>query len=231
MKALNKFPGIILTAFQSGIWYLKTIQKIAQESMGNEYVFPLKMIQLPFQEINEILPHKMEEAAQMLVPYLKDMKEIQAQPFLLANITLHETFNYYPKTFSKEIHFLSIEDVLIRKLPVTPKKLAILGTAYTMNSGYLKSLIPKNHQVILLNKDLQKKVDDLRITFYNELDKNQAEKTFSELTKQHPEVDFFIISCTELAVALDFFDNKTKFFNLPHLQCEGLVSHYLNNHK
>ena len=31
MKALNKVPGIILTAVQSGVWYLKTIQKIAQE--------------------------------------------------------------------------------------------------------------------------------------------------------------------------------------------------------
>lgn len=231
MTDLDKFPGILLTGVQSGLWYLKTIQSIAQELKGIGYVFPLKIIQLPFQEINAILPHKMEEAAQQLLPYFEEMKKINAQPFILANSTLHETFNHYPPGFSKETQLLSIEEIVVKKLPVAPQKLAILGTAYTMNSGYIKSLIPKNHEIISLNKNHQKKVDDLRITFNHHLDADQAKNVFQELTDQYPEVDYFIISCTELAVALDFFENKTKFFNLSYLQCEGLVSRYLTKHK
>jgi len=227
MKNIHTLPGIILTGVQSGLWYLKTIHEIAQNLNGKTYVFPMKILQLPFEEINAILPYKLNEASKMLAPYFEEMKTIKAQPFILANITLHEVFNFYEPDFYKEIKLLSIDEILLRKLPVSPKKLAILGTTYTMNSGYFQSLIPKNHEVFSLDKKLQEKVDDLRLSFNYNTDCKQAHLVFNELLNTHPEVDLFIISCTELALALECFENKTRFFNLPQLQCEMLIAKHL----
>lgn len=229
MKPLTHFPGILLTGVQSGLWYLRTVQEVAQNAKGVDYVFPLKIIQLPFQEINAILPYKMEEASEKLLPYFNEIKEINAQPFILANITLHEVFNYYSSEFLKQTQCISIQEIVVRKLPIFPKKIVILGTKYTMNSGYFESFIPKQHEVIPLNSSFQKKVDDLRISFYNKVDKNKAVEVYTDLTNTHPEIDLFIIACTELAVALECFENKTKFFNLPKVQCELLVKHYFNS--
>lgn len=224
---MNSFPGILLTGVRSGQWYLQQLQQTARKLKGDEYILPLKILQTPFEEINVLLPHNIEKAAQKLLPYLMEMKQMKAQPFILANITLHETFNFYKENQAEQIPIISISDVLKAKLPKSAKKIVVLGTYYTMSSNYISSQMPEHIYLETIDKGLKEKVNKLRILFNTEVDASFANEVFNELLNTYPDVDCFVLGCTELSLALEYFNTKSPFFNLPKFQCDQLVETYL----
>ena len=84
----------------------------------------------------------------------------------------------------------------------------ILGTAYTMQSGYLQSFIPTESNTILPNSQHLEKVENLRKLYFQSTDAALSSQIWKELQVEYPEVDYFIIACTELSIAFNFFTDK-----------------------
>ena len=214
-------PGLILCGVQSGKWYLKTIHRLYGEKFGNSATPQFLAMQVNFEPINNLLPNKLEEAAPLIAPYFNYF-EVQRQPYILANITLHESvkyFNYKPK------HFISLDNLVQNDSHELTGTVAILGSLYTMNHYFVSEFFP-NNSIITLPTDLQLAVDELRKTYYQSNHPEIAHQVFTELGKL--DVDGFVIACTELADAYTDANIKLSVVNLPELQCQSLINAMTN---
>ena len=205
-------PGILLTGKISGDWYIQTLEGIKTRQPSFDY----EVLQVDFEPINALLPSKMEAAVLLLEPYFAEM-ENRKQPYILANITLHEAVHFF--SFVPE-YFISIEDILQNEIKSMIGTVAILGTIYTMNHSYFSSLLP-NTSIINLPEKIQDEVDDLRKEYYLASNKILAESMFNALN--HLNIDQYIIACTELAVALQDSKAALNTLHIPNLQCNYLL--------
>jgi len=209
-------PAILLTGQAAGTWYTDTLQ----------HLYPTRefhIVQVDFDPINSLLPDKLKEAAPLLEPYFKALENIQ-QPYILANITLHEAVQYF--SFTPK-YFISIVDILDKELSKRSDKVIILGTKYTMNHSFIPSLIPEQ-LVDQLPADLEDEVDELRNVYNHEGDKERSKILFQKLEQDFPDYNF-MIACTELAMVLRDANPspRIKITHLPLLQCEFLVENSL----
>lgn len=221
-----KSVGVIGTGTKAAIWYYETIQKIASEKFGDDFVCPIKLIGVPFAPINAILPYKIKQAGELMIPYFKEMEGMECEKYILANITLHEGVEENKFVFTPNETFIGLDKIVNEYLSVEAKNIMIIGTAFTMEHTFLPNLISKvrpNINCVHPNESTFQKMDKLRSKFYNTTDASLAKSSFNELQNEYPDVDLFVIACTEHALALDCIEDKSRFFNLPYLQCLNLV--------
>lgn len=206
-------PGIILAGENAGKWYINTMNRLVEQISPS---FEYHALQIDFDPINALLPYKMVEAARLLEPHFLKMEQY-LQPYILANITLHEAVQYF--SFSPD-YFISLGRVLEAKEPPPTGKAAILGTKYTMNDSFIRSLF-HDLEFITLSEEVQEQVDSLRKIYMYSEDCKQANKIFEELIRL--EVDHLVIACTELSVAWNGIDKDKRWIDIPGLQCERLI--------
>lgn len=217
--------GIIGTGENAANWYLKKCQEMHRLKHGNSIEVPIKMMKIPFTPINEILPDQMDKAGRLLLPYLHKVDDLDVSRFILANITLHEAIDLQKRNSTVNTPFISLGTVIINHWDSKIKKAMILGTYYTMQSNYLRSLFDDyDVEFITPNKTDFNLIDQLRITYFESPNPVAANKMFDRLKSNYPEVDCFIIACTEHALALDDYTNSFESFNLPELQCLDLIN-------
>jgi len=209
-----KRPTIILTGKAAGQWYIDTMNSNLPSSGKDEKAYHI--IQTEFDPINALLPHKMPLAAMLLEPYFIK-QEVEQTPFILANITLHEAVSLFT---IKPKHFISIEDILDKEFDNKSNKVGLLGTSYTMANDYWKKTFPYL-QFKLLPDELLSEIDDLRKAYFNNTNKALAINVFRQL--QGIEVDYWILACTELALAYDDAGIELPMIHLPKLQCDYLI--------
>lgn len=205
-------PGVLLTGKKAGNWYIQTLDALKKYKPHFEF----NILQVDFDPINALLPYKMEEAAKLLEPYFAVLESHQ-QPYILANITLHEAVQYF--SFTPK-YFISIETILKHESPKSFLKAAIIGTKFTMNHSYIPSLLPDTKPVPL-SEDIQEGIETLRKAYYHSTNKKLAKQIFGNLNDL--DIDCFIIACTELTVALEDSEMNLTTINLPALQCQLLV--------
>lgn len=211
--------GILLTGTESALWYIKQIQLEYAQLKGKDHFFSYQCIQCDFPPINELLPHQMIAAAEMLYPYLRDTFLAESKGFILANITLDEALSRLKAPLPDS--FLSLEKILSRESFVSHAPHYLLGTAYTMESSYFKQLFLKNEvKLSPLTQELKQKVDRLRKTYYKAANPQMATETFSLLNQLEGR---FIIACTELAMAYEDSEVKPSVIHLPKLQLKHLI--------
>jgi len=207
-------PTIILTGKAAGGWYIDMLNSSLPGSEKDEKAY--NIIQTDFGPINTLLPHKMAQAAKLLEPYFVK-SEAEKTPYILANITLHEAVSYFtiePK------YFISIKSIINTETDNRLLIVGLLGTSYTMTCNYWKKNFP-NLQFITLPDNLLQAIDELRKCYYNNTDKALALKVFMQL--QSIEVDYWILACTELAIACDDANIELPMIHLPKLQCDYLI--------
>lgn len=208
--------GIVTTGKLAGEWYVKQAQI---EAKRLNHPVRIEQLQVDFDRINAILPNEIAQASIYLADDLKRLGVEDLNQFILANITLHEAMDLIGDRPSNFIH---IKDILKNEIPAG-SKVMVLGTLYTMQSGYVSSLLKNEVTCVRPVATDEIAVDDLRKLYYKETDKALAHFIWEKLLSSYPEVDYFIIACTELALALDGFKHKERFLNLPQLQCAYLL--------
>lgn len=206
-------PGIILAGKKAGNWYVETLNKLVESAHPS---FEYQTLQIDFDPINALLPDKMKEAARLLEPYFVEF-EMLAQPYILANITLHEAVQYF--SFSPE-YFISIDQIFRNKLLPLNGKVTVLGTKYTMNHSYIKTILP-GLELITLSEKIQNLVDSLRKLYNYSEDADLARELYAELDRL--DVAHLVIACTELSVAWNDISKDKRWIDLPELQCENLI--------
>lgn len=223
-QAYLKESIIIGTGKNAAHWYFQKCKELYQAQNRLIQEFPVKLVKIPFEPINAILPDQMKEAGRLLLPHIHKMDELDVSQFILANITLHEALDLQEE-YKVKRPFISLRTVIANHWNPENKKAMILGTFYTMQSSYLPCLFDDfNVEFITPDKTDFKKIDRLRTTYYNSPNPKAAQNLFDTLKVNYPEVDCFIIGCTEHALALSDYEGYLNCFNLPELQCVDLIN-------
>lgn len=204
---MNK-PSILLTGKNAGLWYRETI---------NHLHIDCDFIQIDFEPINALLPYQIKEASVLLEPYFLELEK-RKQPYVLANMTLHEAiqhFNFAPR------YFKSIGEILNAELGDNSQKGVILGTAFTMQHTFFPSLL-SGIDLVQLPGGLFDAVEQLRKDYNTGINQRLSKRVFEKL--KEVKADKFIIACTELAMAADDVETTLDLIHLPELQCKILQS-------
>jgi aspartate/glutamate racemase len=207
--------GILITGEVAGKWYAQTAQRVALQHAQSMPVLQ----KTDFSSINPLLPEGKTQAASWLKEELNRAHQNQLSPLILANITLHEAYDLLGETYPGFIH---IKQLLAEALP-NAARIMILGTLYTMRSSYVASLLPKHVLQIKASAAHEVLVDELRKIYFSGADANAAKTLWQTLRTTDPQVDFFVLACTELAVAANHFLPKAQIINLPELQISSLL--------
>ena len=215
--------GIIGTGKNAAKWYLEKCREIYQLQHGSNVEPPVKLKSVPFEPINAILPDQMKEAGRLLVPYLREMDDFDVSRFILANITLHEAVEL--QNVSLKTPFISLRTVIANHWDSDIKKVMIVGSYYTMQGNYLPSLfVDFDLDFIAPSEKDFTAIDQLRKKYYKSSKPKDSRTVFDQLKMNYPEVDSFIIACTEHALALADYQKPIRSFNLPELQCLELIT-------
>ena len=206
-------PGIILTGRKAGEWYIDTLNQLVKSINPS---FEYHALQIDFDPINALLPNRIKDAARLLEPYFVELEKFK-QPYILANITLHEAVQYF--AFAPK-HFISIDQLLKKKMRPFNGRIAVLGTKYTMNHSYIKSILP-GLELITLSEDIQNQVDNLRKLYNYSEDVDLAKEIYADLDRL--DMTHLVIACTELSVAWNGISKDNRWIDLPGLQCESLI--------
>lgn len=221
-----QLPGILTTGTRAANWYHLRIQALAREKWGEDFVFGLKSLQIPFEKINSLLPDQLQQAASLLEPYLEEMHHMGAEPFVLGNITLHEALPYLPDISRRRLRLIDLPDILASLDHRPGEKVAILGTHHTMQAAFFSQLMERHgFSVSPLPEDIQAKIDGLRRRYYHHSDPALAQVTFEEIIGSSPPgIDRYVIACTELSIARTDYGHAYRFLDLAELQCRALVT-------
>lgn len=211
-------PGLLLGGVQSGKWYVDTIHSLYRKKYGSNTTPSYLALQVNFEPINALLPSNLPEAARLLEFYFNYFEELQVQPYILCNITLHESISYFE---NKPKNFISIAKLAQDATHNLSGTVTVLGTNYTMNHNYIPSLFP-NFNIVKLPTHLQQAVDELRKIYYHTNHPEMAQKVYKALSQL--DIDYFVIACTELAVAFSDAKMPLQVINLPELQCRYLIN-------
>ncbi len=224
---MDSYAGILVTGINAGIWYFGQLNAQAREKWGADYVLPVKTLTIPFEPINALLPDRLEEAAEKMLPYFHEMEKLGIKKYILANITLHEAFDKVKGRIHNH-RLLHLREIIAQEFADYRQKIMLIGSRYTMNHNYLPSLFNAGNQEFVKASDaMQIQLDNLRKVFYHRRDDEMAAMVFDRLLREHPEVDTFVIGCTEHALAIDKLADKSRFISLPHLQIEYLLNDIL----
>lgn len=211
------FSGVILTGLKSGAWYIEKLHQLYCEQYGENATFPHMALQVNFEPINALLPENLVQASSLLEPYFEYIETCHIKSYILANITLHEGISLFRKPPK---NFISIERILKESVRDKTGSFAVLGTKFTMNHHYISGLI-SDKNLVMLPEQLQNKIEALRKTYFDSQDETFAKSVCVQLYAL--KVDYFIIACTELAVAFSNLNTQLNFINLPELQCRYLL--------
>lgn len=160
--------------------------------------------QLNFEEINELLPHKLEQASVLLAPvYKKMVEDSQVGAIVMPNNTLHEALDQLPSS-PKLVHAGSELRNHLKKCSTL--SVAIAGSQHTSQGTYFPGFVPSTVMVKKIPPSIVTSVDRLRKSYYQGDDITMADKCYAEL-KSLP-VENIVVACTELSLAFEPFDDK-----------------------
>ena len=194
---------------QASILAYRLLNQFYSQRKGQGHTCPLRLLNVDFEPINQLLPYQQKASAKLLLPYLQDINQQDVCCIIMPNNTLHQSLDIILEKHSFEKPILHIGHLLhaeIKKLKRA--QVMILGTAYTMQSGYLQSFLPEISNNILPNNSLLSKVEDLRKLYFHSSDTELSLQIWEDLNHQYPEVDYFIVACTELSIAFNSINEK-----------------------
>ncbi|MCT4580372.1 MAG: hypothetical protein N4A35_03060 [Flavobacteriales bacterium] len=207
---MNKKIGILGMSEDSTQLYLK----LAREQKVNLPVFPTD-----FERLNNLLPRPSEELKQLLLLYLKPIKNITH--LLVPNITIHETLDELFTTTELPFSLLHPVQLTIKALQIeTIHEVVIFGSSYTMQEGYLTNAL-KEHKIHCTFPDPKEKefIDNCRKLIYQRKASASIIKRLNKLMNKYAAYTTVVIACTELSIVLDH--QNTKVFDMARIQVQA----------
>jgi aspartate/glutamate racemase len=205
------------------------LNELYQTNMGAGHTCPIRLLSIDFKEINELLPFQMKDAADRLLPYIQDIDSQKTICTIMLNNTLHQALDLEKQNIGLEKPIGHIGHLLNEYLErKNADKVMILGSLYTMNSGYLNTFFPDTVDIIKPEASIQRDLELLRKTYYQKEDNELAEQCFNQLLSLHLNVDIFIVACTEISLAFSRWTDSGKWVDSMDLQCAWAINKLMN---
>ncbi|HBF0841609.1 aspartate/glutamate racemase family protein [Clostridioides difficile] len=214
MKTIGLIGGM---SWESTITYYQVINTVIKERLGGLHSSKCILYSVDFQEIEECQSSgNWEKSAKILADAAIKLQEAGADFIVICTNTMHKVSDKIQESI--HIPLLHIADVTATVLKEKEiKKVALLGTKYTMEQDFYKNIIINNGiEVLIPNEEDRIIVND---TIFNELClgivSESSKKAFlsiiDKLSKQGAEG--VILGCTEIGLLIKQNDTSIPLFD------------------
>lgn len=230
MKTIGLIGGM---SWESSLEYYKILNETVKKKLGKLHSAKTILYSVDFEPIKE-LQHigDWEKLTEIMIDAGKSLKNAGAEILLICTNTMHKMANEVEK--STGLPLLHIADataqsILSKKL----KKVALLGTKFTMEQDFYKGRLKEKHNIdVLIPDDEDRNI--VHKIIYNELclgniqesSKKEYIRIINKLIYQGAEG--IILGCTEIPLLIKQPDVSVPIFDTTTIHAEIAVEQALN---
>ncbi|HBF3049179.1 TPA: aspartate/glutamate racemase family protein [Clostridioides difficile] len=214
MKTIGLIGGM---SWESTITYYQVINTVIKERLGGLHSSKCILYSVDFQEIEECQSSgNWEKSAKILADATIKLQEAGADFIVICTNTMHKVSDKIQESIHIPLlHIADVTATVLREKEI--KKVALLGTKYTMEQDFYKNVIINNGiEVLIPNEEDRIIVND---TIFNELClgiiSESSKKAFlsiiDKLGKQGAEA--VILGCTEIGLLIKQNDTSIPLFD------------------
>ncbi|MEZ7113013.1 aspartate/glutamate racemase family protein [Clostridioides difficile] len=214
MKTIGLIGGM---SWESTITYYQVINTVIKERLGGLHSSKCILYSVDFQEIEECQSSgNWEKSAKILADAAIKLQEAGADFIVICTNTMHKVSDKIQESIHISLlHIADVTATVLREKEI--KKVALLGTKYTMEQDFYKNVIINNGiEVLIPNEEDRIIVND---TIFNELClgiiSESSKKAFlsiiDKLGKQGAEA--VILGCTEIGLLIKQNDTSIPLFD------------------
>ncbi|MDN9158103.1 aspartate/glutamate racemase family protein [Clostridioides difficile] len=214
MKTIGLIGGM---SWESTITYYQVINTVIKERLGGLHSSKCILYSVDFQEIEECQSSgNWEKSAKILADAAIKLQEAGADFIVICTNTMHKVSDKIQESIHIPLlHIADVTATVLREKEI--KKVALLGTKYTMEQDFYKNVIINNGiEVLIPNEEDRIIVND---TIFNELClgivSESSKKAFlsiiDNLGKQGAEA--VILGCTEIGLLIKQNDTSIPLFD------------------
>ncbi|MDK3208273.1 aspartate/glutamate racemase family protein [Clostridioides difficile] len=214
MKTIGLIGGM---SWESTITYYQVINTVIKERLGGLHSSKCILYSVDFQEIEECQSSgNWEKSAKILADAAIKLQEAGADFIVICTNTMHKVSGKIQESIHIPLlHIADVTATVLREKEI--KKVALLGTKYTMEQDFYKNVIINNGiEVLIPNEEDRIIVND---TIFNELClgiiSESSKKAFlsiiDKLGKQGAEA--VILGCTEIGLLIKQNDTSIPLFD------------------
>ncbi len=230
MKTIGLLGGM---SWHSTLEYYRLFNEITNKKKGKEHAAKVLIYSFNFQELRNWQLESINSLAEQLSIQARKLEKAGADILLIGANTMHQ---YYQKIQNAlTIPVLHIGDAVGKTIKQEKlKKVALLGTKYTMQGNFYKNKLAEyDLETITPTTKEQKIINDI---IYNELVRGTILKSskkdylniIDRMKKTH-DIEGVILGCTEIPLLIKPEDTELKTFNTTEIHALSAVNFALNN--
>lgn len=196
---MNKIKLAILgLGSQTTLYYISELNRLFNQKNGGYSTCPFILWNTNFNAINSLLPNNSPELNNITQKCIKEVEKLDTDYILIPNITLHESIDQLEvqKTILHPVH-LTASKIKEKK----HQKVIIMGSEYTMNSTYIRSIFNTNKIEIEIPSDKDRaKIDEFRKQVYAKKETKTQIEDFHKIIEKYSAINPVVLACTELSI-------------------------------
>ena len=230
MRTIGLIGGMSWESTQS---YYQLLNQGVKESLGGLHSAKIVLVSLDFAEIARLQQQQdWPQMAEILIKAAKRVEAAGANYLLICTNTMHKLAEQVQAAIS--IPLLHIADAVGENLiQNNHKKVALLGTQFTMEQDFYKQRLADKFSIDVLIPAAQERAI-IHNVIYNELCKGIIKSgskaaylaIIDKLKQQGAEA--VILGCTEIALLVQQADTSMPLLDSTALHCEMALEHSLN---
>ena len=221
-------------SWESTLTYYQAINQGVKAKLGGLHSAKIAMLSIDFAELEKMqIEENWSAQAELLVNAALKVEAAGADFLLICTNTMHKMANDIQAAIS--IPILHIADATAEGLRAAGiQKVALLGTAYTMEQNFYKGRLVNNHglEVLVPNQHDRSIVHEV---IYQELcagqvlpkSKQEFLRIVSSLANQGAEG--IILGCTEIGLLLNQQDTEVRLFDTTLIHAQAAVERALKH--
>lgn len=231
MKTIGLIGGM---SWESSLLYYQIINQRVKEKLGGHHSAKSLMYSVDFHEIKTLqFEGKWEEATSMMIDSAQRLATAGADCIVICTNTMHKMAQEVEEAVS--IPLLHIADATAKEIVKAGiKKVALLGTAFTMEQDFYKGrLVDKfDLEVLVPPADARKIVHDI---IYEELClgtiKEASKQSYMEIIQNlvSEGAEAVILGCTEITLLIAQESAPVPLFDTTKLHAESAVDYALGD--
>ena len=214
MKTIGLIGGM---SWESTITYYQVINTVIKERLGGLHSSKCILYSVDFQEIEECQSSgNWEKRAKILADAAIKLQEAGADFIVICTNTMHKVSDKIQESIHIPLlHIADVTATVLREKEI--KKVALLGTKYTMEQDFYKNVIINNGiEVLIPNEEDRIIVNDtifnaLCLGIISESSKKAFLSIIDKLGKQGAEA--VILGCTEIGLLIKQNDTSIPLFD------------------
>jgi aspartate racemase len=218
MKTIGLIGGM---SWESTITYYRIVNEVMREQLGGLHSAKCLLYSVDFQEIEECQAKgEWEKSGEILANAAVNLEKAGADFIIICTNTMHKVAPQIQAQI--EIPIIHIAEATAEELRKNDiKRVALLGTRYTMMQDFYKSkLIDKQIEVLIPN---EKDIEIINSVIYNELclgiisEKSKAEFLRIIESLSSSGAQGVILGCTEIGLLVNQTDTATLLFDTTYI--------------